>query len=322
MGKKTHTFILSDESVNRHGFRVLTDGIALDAFKSNPIMFWLHKRDNKWNETSLLPIGIWKNIRIEDNKLLADAEFDQDDEFSMKIAKKVEKGHIRMASVGIEPTELSEATEHIMQGQKLATVTKCELIEASIVDIGSNKNALRLYNNNSMVELSALSQHIPQIQIKQNKKMDEIIKKLNLAHDAKESQVVEAITGLMTKNQQLSADISTKDKEIETLNKKVIEFNQAKIKNLVNQAIADKRFGEDMRATYEEMAAENYERAEKIINSLPKVGRVIDDLEKGKGQKELNWDQLYKEGKLEELKKNDFESFKQLYKDKFKKEYV
>lgn len=41
---KKKTFVLSDESVNSYGFRVLTDGIALDNFKKNPVMLWNHTR--------------------------------------------------------------------------------------------------------------------------------------------------------------------------------------------------------------------------------------------------------------------------------------
>lgn len=37
--------ILSDSSLNRYGYRVLTEGINLEAFKKNPVMLYMHLRD-------------------------------------------------------------------------------------------------------------------------------------------------------------------------------------------------------------------------------------------------------------------------------------
>ena len=150
------TFVLSDESINSYGFRVLTDGIQLDNFKRNPIMLWNHTRC--WSDTNnaILPIGRWENIRVENGRLLADAQFDMDDEFSTKIAKKVDKGIINMSSIGIVVNEESDAAEYIIQGQSRKTITKCTLREVSVVDIGSNANAVVLYDTaGNQMELNA-----------------------------------------------------------------------------------------------------------------------------------------------------------------------
>ena len=37
--------ILSDSSLNRYGFRVLTSGMLIEAFKKNPVMLYMHFRD-------------------------------------------------------------------------------------------------------------------------------------------------------------------------------------------------------------------------------------------------------------------------------------
>ena len=59
------TFVVSDESVNSYGYTILTAGIDLSRFEKNPIMLLQHDSKNI--------IGKWENVRIEDNKLLADA---------------------------------------------------------------------------------------------------------------------------------------------------------------------------------------------------------------------------------------------------------
>lgn len=53
---ENRTFVLSDSSLNRYGFRILTDGLQIENFKQNPIMFWMHKRTNEFSEIS---IGIY-----------------------------------------------------------------------------------------------------------------------------------------------------------------------------------------------------------------------------------------------------------------------
>ena len=130
-------FLLSDESVNRYGFRVLTTGIDLSGFLKNPVMFYNHNR-------STLPIGIWENVEVKQGKLLADAVFDDADAFALQIQSKVEKGIINMTSIGFDVLEVSDDAALLVPGQQRSTVTKSALLEVSITDIGANKNAIRL----------------------------------------------------------------------------------------------------------------------------------------------------------------------------------
>ena len=81
------TFVLHDESVNSYGFRMLTAGAVLEEFKKNPVMLYNH-------DDREMPIGRWDNIRIEDNRILADAHFDELDPRGKEIARKVEAGYI------------------------------------------------------------------------------------------------------------------------------------------------------------------------------------------------------------------------------------
>lgn len=125
------TFVLSDESLNSYGFVVLTDGIDTTAFERNPVMLYMHNRDGN-------VIGRWENIRKEDNRLLADAVFDDSSELAATVKKQVENGFLRCCSIGIEQlaTEARNGVE---------TVVKSRLIEVSIVDIPSNQNAVKLF---------------------------------------------------------------------------------------------------------------------------------------------------------------------------------
>lgn len=142
------TLVLSDESINSYGYRVLTSGIDLKNFRKNPIMLFNHERMSWQGDVYNGPIGYWENIRIEDGKLMADAVIDEEDPKGKIIANKLEKNFIRAASIGFKLIELSEDKKHLLPGQTRPTVTKCELVEVSIVDVPANKNALALYDDN------------------------------------------------------------------------------------------------------------------------------------------------------------------------------
>ena len=60
-----------------------------------------------------------------------------------------------MVSMGADILELSEAPEHIAPGQTRPTVSKSKLREVSVVDIGSNDDALRLTYEGKALELGA-----------------------------------------------------------------------------------------------------------------------------------------------------------------------
>ena len=139
----THKFIVNTESINSYGYRVLTEGIDTEQYMKNPVVLYMHERydnDNRGSEV----IGRTVNLTKENGQLIAEIEFDSLDEFSQKIAQKVEGGFLRMASIYAENIESSTAQEDLMPGQTYATVKKCKLIEISIVDIGGNDDALKL----------------------------------------------------------------------------------------------------------------------------------------------------------------------------------
>lgn len=134
MAKK---FILNDETVqNSYGFYILTAGIKLDRFKQNPVMLSDHKNENDF------VIGKWDNHEVTKTQLLAIPDFYPDSEKAKDIAGKVNGGYLKGASMGIifDPSKL------VIQGGK-TVLLECELFEASIVPVPSNKNSVCLYNS-------------------------------------------------------------------------------------------------------------------------------------------------------------------------------
>lgn len=155
MSKKR--IILTDSSLNRYGYRVLTEGCRnLEAFKKNPVMLYMHFRDDGspyWCDYKA--IGHWEDIQVDGDQLSAVPVFDCADELSETVKKKFDAGTFNAASVGIRIIATSEEKELLLPGQTRATVTKWDLLEASIVDIPANENAVRLYAGDTMAKLAA-----------------------------------------------------------------------------------------------------------------------------------------------------------------------
>jgi len=223
---KVHTFLVSDESDNSHGFKVLTEGIDITQFEKNPIMLYMHERPTI--------IGMWKNLRKEDGKLYADAVFDTESEKGGEVARQVEKGFLRGASIGI-----TYQKEYLKNG----VLEKCRLFEISIVDIGSNPNALKLYNDTETVELyfkDIIAQNI-------------IAEKLNL-DDRSYTNIIQHVELLS------EGFIRLLDWQ-----KEVIEDREIETEALIDIAVKRKAIPEHLRNLQKQAFAENYYEAKKNL---------------------------------------------------------
>lgn len=301
---KTYTFVISDESVNSYGFRTLTDGIDLTLFKKNPIALWVHKR--MWGlREEILPIGRWVNLRKENGKLLGDLEFDEDDDFAVKLQKKVDKKIINMVSPGLRPLTWSDDPKHIEKGQTRATLIKCIVREISLVDIGSNGNALRLFDDGG--EEINLSDNgngtlIPLLDFNnQNNDMEfhkQIAQVLKLSDGASEADVLAAVqnsVNSIAKLSDLKGQVTTLSEAKSNLETELQGYKDAEKQadkqkriDLVDGAITDKKITAEEREDYLSFAEKDYELCEKQLNKL----KGVQELGAGGNDVKLSaWDQ-------------------------------
>jgi len=229
-------FIVSDESINSYGFRVLTAGIRTDNFEKNPVGYFNHQCGDDWMTTStpeyLGPIIRWTELSKEGKSMTGIPVFDMEDEVGAAIARKVENDFIRAASIGFRILKTSEDPADMLPGQKYPTVTECELVEISVVDIPSNSNAIccfdadmkRINLNDEKAVITALSafkKHTPQ-PMKINLKAFPLIAKL-LGHKTEEGaeQEVEVTIEALHRSEgeisRLSAENTTLNGTIQTL---------------------------------------------------------------------------------------------------------
>jgi hypothetical protein len=134
-------FCLTDENVlNDRGQRILVNGIDLDRFRKNPVLYYNHNYQN-------IPIGKWTNIGIVNGMLVGTPIFDEKDSFAKIVKQKIDDGFLNACSIGIMVLETSKEEKMMLAGQTSPTITKSELFEVSIVDLPANKNSVRIITN-------------------------------------------------------------------------------------------------------------------------------------------------------------------------------
>jgi len=327
------TFVLSDDSLNTMGFRILTAGIDIEQFSKNPIMLFMHNRPFGGTKDETSVIGKWDNIRKEKNQLLADAVFDMEDEFAKSIAAKVEGGFIRMSSLGARPVETSSDKKYLLPGQCYETVTKCVAREGSIVDLGSNDNAMcltdvpALYDEQEkIIKLSAGNNNIiPKIKTTPDMKLTEIelaevAPLLGLSDTATSKDVIGAVNKLKTDKEAVEVKLAD-----------VLKLQNAeKIETLVSGAVTAKKITPAQKADFIKLAEVNYETTKAILDSTPAYVSLKDQVDEGnkgadaelEAMVKLSGEELWKQGKLDLLKLKSPEQYKIKYKEFFKKEPV
>lgn len=134
MPKPIKPFVFNDETIeNTYGFSILTEGIDLTRFAKNPVMLSDHWNSN-WNV-----IGKWFDVKKAGSILTGMPDFDVEDQDAAAISGKVERGYINACSMGII---FDRENLTVVAGKVI--LTKCELVEVSIVPVPSNANAVRL----------------------------------------------------------------------------------------------------------------------------------------------------------------------------------
>lgn len=290
-------------------------------------MLYMHDRRR-------VPIGKWEDIRKEaDGTLTAEAVFDKEDEFAQSIESKVDQGILSATSIGFDVTELSEDTKYLLPGQSRATVTKSELLEASIVDIPGNKNAIKLNFPSKGLSLSGdvdtqfLNSVLPQLNPSFD--MKKIISALallgasldpalTLAEDANEDQVAEHIGKLAAKFKTSQAELLVKVGEATGL---VTDKNKARIEKL---AQADASLALEFLSEEKPLAADTSKPEPRLADALKEIARL--NAGGSNSQNTPNdpraawtmrdWEKKDSNGLLA-MKQNDRERYNQLFKAEY-----
>lgn len=319
-------FVLNDENVaNMLGFKVKNSGIDLTRFKANPVMLDFHIRGTK------NVIGRWENIRIEGSQLLADPVFDEADEEAMKIKGKVDRGFVKGASLGLDirfaQWELDPVTD-------IPVLTFCSVIEASIVDIPSNEQAIRLYGESGelspeQVDIIKLSvNELISNQINNTNKMKQIqlsvaaLLVLNLQADQlKDNTAIEAaIEKLAKDHQQKQLDLTAMTRERDQLQLKLKAISESNVNALVDDAVKSGKITADKKESFVKFAISDFDTAKGILDGIPSVASLAAQAKGGKPAG--SFDAVKSLDDFEKLSLDDKVAFKTSEPDKYKSLFV
>lgn len=321
-----HTFVLSTEDENDLNIIVLTEGINMDDFLLNPIMCLNHKSD--------IVLGRWanprKDIRGTGRVLLAEPEFDEENECAKEWKRKVDKGFVKGVSVMLDFSYNDFTLEHPDHPGKMVLV-KSKLREASIAPIPANSRALKLtLTDASGKQLNAatvlqLSKEISQNKNPMNKLLIAICASLKLDAASTEDQVIAAVQTRLNDLQEL--ETLRKEKSDWQTEKSTMQLSKAT--DLIDGAITAKKITPDLKDTYMSLAKGDYEGTKKILDAIPsRVSlSVVADQNAGlenKGADETanwKWDDFHRKSpnKLQLMKTDDPERYKRLFNERYGK---
>jgi HK97 family phage prohead protease len=132
-------YVLSDGSLDRYGTVINPAGWDLTEFRKNPIAFFNHDKN--------FPVGTWDNIRVEGGRLMGHLRLAAEGTSARidEIVRLIRQGILKAVSVGFapktkEPLKRSDGTP-VPGG---IHYLRQELLEASLVGVGGNANALQV----------------------------------------------------------------------------------------------------------------------------------------------------------------------------------
>ena len=308
MGKRVR---ISNESVNCYGFRVLTAGIDVEQYKRNPVLLYMHERGNV--------VGYVNDLKVENDEITGELMFDCASEQSERCQKQFEFGSLRMVSAGLEIIETSEDPAMLVPGQTRPTITKSRLFEVSVADVGANDDAIVLEKDGKRIMLSKDGTcGLPLIthnNNQSNKDMEQkvIALQLGLPETATENEINEKL-----------AQLKAAQQENETLKAETQQLTEARIVQLVDTAIAEKRLETQYKEQFVELGkkigAEELEKALQAMKPQVKLSSMlghhgsapVSDSEKTYTKlSEVPADELAK------LRAENVEEYKRLYKAEY-----
>lgn len=295
-------FLLSDETVNSYGFKVLTSGIDVSRFEKNPVMFYNHDREKG-------VIGRWGELRKTENELFGVPVFDEKDELGSKIAGKVKDGFIKAASIGI--------SDMVIDGDADTPVmVSCVLTEVSVCDIPSNENALVVYVDDKPVTSKSEILKLYKSQKMNSMNHKEFFKQacdaLGLDPETKPETVLEKIKKLTESSDEMkikeAADLGLLEagefklylNQLKTGNKDVLNIVSEKLRSyqLKQKERIVSLYNENKEKIlttfavqgWDEVKKLGYESVKKIVDELPErryLSKMVQGVESG--EHDLNW---------------------------------
>lgn len=257
---------ISNERLNSYGTRVLTSGMIVEQYNRNPVLLYMHERGKV--------IGYIKDLRVEGSDVTGELVFDEASDLSLRCKKQWEVGSLRMVSAGLTILELSDDPALLVQGQTRPTISKSKLYEVSLVDVGSNDDAIKLELDGKIITLGKDGGvELPLLHSINNSKsktmnQEQLAVLLGLPKDSSEADIQAAIVQLKAQG-----------KEIEDLKAEKEALLSARIEAMVDGAIGEKKITMAQKdhfiALGKKVGAEDLKKTLDAMAPMTKVSAVL-----------------------------------------------
>lgn len=299
---------ITNDSLNSYGTRVLTAGMNVEQYQRNPVLLYMHERGNV--------IGYVKDLKVENGEVTGELMFDEASELSVRCKKQYEFGSLKMVSAGLDILETSEDPGLLVQGQTRPTVTKSKLFEVSLVDVGSNDDAIVLQKDGKKITLGKDSECPLPLLNNNNQKQKQMEQKmvamqLGLPATATEAEI----------NAKLD-ELKAAKEENEQLQQKNAALTLASITAAVEKAVGEKRITPDKKDEFINLGKEvGQEKLESILSAISpqmKLSSVIGH-QGGAATEPTTYKKLsdVPSGQLTTLRKEQPDEYKRLYKEEY-----
>lgn len=155
-------FVISSEAKDTYDTIFMADGAELERYELNPIVAYGHRT---WSDNPDMILGT--SVVFQEGKLtVARVRFEDADTnpTAEKVWKKVQAGTLRMASIGANILEWRMGDESKGEDKSVVYFTRWELLEWSIVPIGSNPDALKREAQTAEEIRNAIKQNNPEVE--------------------------------------------------------------------------------------------------------------------------------------------------------------
>lgn len=139
IGKREAEFVISSESIDTYDTVFVADGADFTRYNQNPIVAYGHRT---WSDDPDMILGT-SEVRQEGKLTIGKVRFEDEETNSVaeKVFRKVQAGTLRMASIGANILEWRFGDTKKSENPGVIYFTRWELLEWSIVPIGSNPDA-------------------------------------------------------------------------------------------------------------------------------------------------------------------------------------
>ena len=129
-----HQMVIAANELSRNGDDVNLRGISFKSYRKNPVVLWAH---------SGIPIAKTLKIGHDDQgRIVADFQFNSEDEFAARVENAWNGGFIRAASIRFMPTKVVEMLDEQGRVDRLR-VEESELLEWSLVPVPADPDSVR-----------------------------------------------------------------------------------------------------------------------------------------------------------------------------------